>query len=58
MLINKKNGFINNYEKENVNSGGQQFHHYQQNEQESLASNDWAKKDHDIWCWKSSTYYL
>jgi hypothetical protein len=40
MLINKKNGFINNYEKENVNSGGQQFHHYQQNEEESLASND------------------
>jgi hypothetical protein len=36
----QKNGFINNYEKENLNSGGQQFHHYQQNEQESLASND------------------
>jgi len=36
-----------------LNSVGQQFIQYQQNEQSPLTSNNWTQKVHDTWHWKS-----
>ena len=33
----------------NLNINGQQFHQYQQNEQPSLTSNQWTKKQKNSW---------
>jgi len=40
--------------KESLNSDGQQFHQYQQNEQSPLTLTHWTqKREHNIWHWKS-----
>ena len=43
------------YEKESLNSGGQQFQQYRQNEQSPLILTELTehKKDDDLQCWKS-----
>ena len=39
-----------------VNSNGEQFHQYQQNEQAAVSSSHWTQEKHDIWQWKSRSW--
>ena len=44
---------MQNLRKESSNSGGQQFHKYQQNKQSPLTSNHGTNRPHAIRRWKS-----
>ena len=48
-----KSSLIMPLRKESLNSDGQQFHQYQQNEQSPLLSIHWSHKNHYKWSWKS-----
>jgi hypothetical protein len=41
-----------------LNSDGQQFHQYQQNEQSPLSLTHWTQKDHDISHWYNKMFIV
>jgi len=43
--------------KNKFNRDGRQFHQYQQNKQQTLVSNNWIQKRHNICQWKSGSWF-